>query len=199
MMGLNNFFAWISFVVFIACVVIIRNLKYKILYLRKNKDMDFKIEDIALFETFKTENFLEEFILIIAMLFSIALSNISKNSFLLSTISILTLLFLSFGIIRAIFFNKIIDQPYFDKKELFEIEEGSIINEDFEKTLKKHKLLGKTNNFARKNEIFKFVKNKIRDDKIKKIILFFYFYFFFFIQIILLTLGAIYWFTEKLN
>ena len=82
MMGLNNFFAWISFVVFIACVVIIRNLKYKILYLRKNKDMDFKIEDIALFETFKTENFLEEFILIIAMLFSIALSNISKNSFL---------------------------------------------------------------------------------------------------------------------
>jgi hypothetical protein len=199
MMGLNNFFAWISFVVFIACVVIIRNLKYKILYLRKNKDMDFKIEDIALFETFKTENFLEEFILIIAMLFSIALSNISKNSFLLSTISILTLLFLSFGIIRAIFFNKIIDQPYFDKKELFEIEEGSIINEDFEKTLKKHKLLGKTNNFARKNEIFKFVKNKIRDDKIKKIILFFYFYFFFFIQIVLLTLGAIYWFTEKLN
>ena len=199
MMGLNNFFAWISFVVFIACVVIIRNLKYKILYLRKNKDMDFKIEDIALFETFKTENFLEEFILIIAMLFSIALSNISKNSFLLSTISILTLLFLSFGIIRAIFFNKIIDQPYFDKKELFEIEEGSIINEDFEKTLKKHKLLGKTNNFARKNEIFKFVKNKIRDDKIKKIILFFYFYFFFFIQTVLLTLGAIYWFTEKLN
>lgn len=199
MMGLNNFFAWISFVVFIACVVIIRSLKYKILYLRKNKDMDFKIEDIALFETFKTENFLEEFILIIAMLFSIALSNISKNSFLLSTISILTLLFLSFGIIRAIFFNKIIDQPYFDKKELFEIEEGSIINEDFEKTLKKHKLLGKTNNFARKNEIFKFVKNKIRDDKIKKIILFFYFYFFFFIQIVLLTLGAIYWFTEKLN
>lgn len=199
MMGLNNFFAWISFVVFIACVVIIRNLKYKILYLRKNKDMDFKIEDIALFETFKTENFLEEFILIIAMLFSIALSNISKNSFLLSTISILILLFLSFGIIRAIFFNKIIDQPYFDKKELFEIEEGSIINEDFEKTLKKHKLLGKTNNFARKNEIFKFVKNKIRDDKIKKIILFFYFYFFFFIQIVLLTLGAIYWFTEKLN
>lgn len=199
MMGLNNFFAWISFVAFIACVVIIRSLKYKILYLRKNKDMDFKIEDIALFETFKTENFLEEFILIIAMLFSIALSNISKNSFLLSTISILTLLFLSFGIIRAIFFNKIIDQPYFDKKELFEIEEGSIINEDFEKTLKKHKLLGKTNNFARKNEIFKFVKNKIRDDKIKKIILFFYFYFFFFIQIVLLTLGAIYWFTEKLN
>ena len=199
MMGLNNFFAWISFVVFIDCVVIIRSLKYKILYLRKNKDMDFKIEDIALFETFKTENFLEEFILIIAMLFSIALSNISKNSFLLSTISILTLLFLSFGIIRAIFFNKIIDQPYFDKKELFEIEEGSIINEDFEKTLKKHKLLGKTNNFARKNEIFKFVKNKIRDDKIKKIILFFYFYFFFFIQIVLLTLGAIYWFMEKLN
>ena len=161
--------------------------------------MDFKIEDIALFETFKTENFLEEFILIITMLFSIALSNISKNNFLLSTISILTLLFLSLGIVRAIFFNKIIEQPYFDKKELFEIEEGSIINEDFENTLKKHKLLGKTNNFARKNEIFKFVKNKIRDNKIKKIILFFYFYFFFFIQILLLTLGIIYWITEKLN
>ena len=161
--------------------------------------MDFKIEDIALFETFKTENFLEEFILIITMLFSIALSNISKNNFLLSTISILTLLFLSLGIVRAIFFNKIIEQPYFDKKELFEIEEGSIINEDFENTLKKHKLLGKTNNFARKNEIFKFVKNKIRDNKIKKIILFFYFYFFFFIQILLLTLGIIYWITEKSN
>ena len=161
--------------------------------------MDFKIEDIALFETFKTENFLEEFILIITMLFSIALSNISKNNFLLSNISILTLLFLSLGIVRAIFFNKIIEQPYFDKKELFEIEEGSIINEDFENTLKKHKLLGKTNNFARKNEIFKFVKNKIRDNKVKKIILFFYFYFFFFIQILLLTLGIIYWITEKLN
>ena len=199
MMGLNNFFAWLSFVVFISCVVIIRNLKYIILYLRKKKDMDFKIEDIALFETFKTENFLEEFILIITMLFSIALSNISKNNFLLSTISILTLLFLSLGIVRAVFFNKIIEQPYFDKKELFEIEEGSIINEDFENTLKKHKLLGKTNNFARKNEIFKFVKNKIRDNKIKKIILFFYFYFFFFIQILLLTLGIIYWITEKLN
>ena len=199
MMGLNNFFAWLSFVVFISCVVIIRNLKYKILYLRKKKDMDFKIEDIALFETFKTENFLEEFILIITMLFSIALSNISKNNFLLSTILILTLLFLSLGIVRAVFFNKIIEQPYFDKKELFEIEEGSIINEDFENTLKKHKLLGKTNNFARKNEIFKFVKNKIRDNKIKKIILFFYFYFFFFIQILLLTLGIIYWITEKLN
>lgn len=199
MMGLNNFFAWSSFVLFISCVVIIRNLKYKILYLKKNKDMDFKIEDIALFETFKTENFLEEFILIIGMLFSIALSNISRNSFLLSTISILTLLFLSFGIVRAIFFNKIIEQPYFDKKELFEIEEGSIINEDIENTLKKHKLLGKTNNFARKNEIFKFVKNKIRDNKIKKIILFFYFYFFFFIQILLLTLGTIYWVIEKTN
>ena len=190
MMGLNNFFAWVSFVVFISCVVIIRNLKYKILYLKKKRDMDFKIEDIALFETFKTENFLEEFILIITMLFSIALSNISKNNFLLSNISILTLLFLSLGIVRAIFFNKIIEQPYFDKKELFEIEEGSIINEDFENTLKKHKLLGKTNNFA---------KNKIRDNKIKKIILFFYFYFFFFIQILLLTLGIIYWITEKLN
>ena len=86
-----------------------------------------------------------------------------------------------------------IEQPYFDKNELFEIEESSLINEEVEEKLKKYKLVGKENSIARKNEVLKFVKTKIINIQLKNEILFFYFYLFFGIQIILLISGIIFW------
>ena len=69
-----------------------------------------------------------------------------------------------------------IEQPYFDKNELFDIEESSLINEEVEEKLKKYKLVGKENSIARKNEVLKFVKTKTRNIQLKNEILFFYFY-----------------------
>ena len=194
MLGLNNWLAWLSLFVFVSLIVIVRHIKMTIYKLRTEKnDIEYKIENIVLFEVLKLNSYTEEITLLVFLGISIGTSQIYYKTPFLGLLIFLSLLYFSFIFIRTKFLKSIIEQPYFDKNELFDIEESSLINEEVEEKLKKYKLVGKENSIARKNEVLKFVKTKTRNIKLKNEILFFYFYLFFGIQIILLISGIIFW------
>lgn len=193
MLGLNNWLAWLSLFVFVSLIVIARHIKMTIYKLRTEKNgIEYKIENIVLFEVLKLNSYTEEITLLVFLGISIGTSQIYYKTPFLGLLIFLSLLYFSFIFIRTKFLKSMIEQPYFDKNELFEIEESSLINEEVEEKLKKYKLVGKENSIARKNEVLKFVKTKIINIQLKNEILFFYFYLFFGIQIILLISGIIF-------
>ena len=194
MLGLNNWLAWLSLFVFVSLIVVVRHIKMTIYKLRTEKnDIEYKIENIVLFEVLKLNSYTEEITLLVFLGISIGTSQIYYKTPVLGLLIFLSLLYFSFIFIRTKFLKSMIEQPYFDKNELFDIEESSLINEEVEEKLKKYKLVGKENSIARKNEVLKFVKTKTRNIQLKNEILFFYFYLFFGIQIILLISGIIFW------
>lgn len=194
MLGLNNWLAWLSLFVFVSLIVVVRHIKMTIYKLRTEKnDIEYKIENIVLFEVLKLNSYTEEITLLVFLGISIGTSQIYYKTPFLGLLLFFSLLYFSFIFIRTKFLKSMIEQPYFDKNELFEIEESSLINEEVEEKLKKYKLVGKENSIARKNEVLKFVKTKTRNIQLKNEILFFYFYLFFGIQIILLISGIIFW------
>lgn len=194
MLGLNNWLAWLSLFVFVSLIVIVRHIKMTIYKLRtKKNNIEYKIENIVLFEVLKLNTYTEEVTLLVFLGISIGTSQIYYKTPFLGLLIFLSLLYFSFIFIRTKFLKSMIEQPYFDKNELFEIEESSLINEDVEEKLKKYKLVGKENSIARKNEVLKFVKTKTANIQLRNEILFFYFYLFFGIQIILLISGIIFW------
>jgi hypothetical protein len=194
MLGLNNWLAWLSLFVFVSLIVVVRHIKMTIYKLRTEKnDIEYKIENIVLFEVLKLNSYTEEITLLVFLGISIGTSQIYYKTPFLGLLLFFSLLYFSFIFIRTKFLKSMIEQPYFDKNELFEIEESSLINEEVEEKLKKYKLVGKENSIARKNEVLKFVKTKIINIQLKNEILFFYFYLFFGIQIILLISGIIFW------
>lgn len=194
MLGLNNWLAWLSLFVFVSLIVVVRHIKMTIYKLRTEKnDIEYKIENIVLFEVLKLNSYTEEITLLIFLGISIGTSQIYYKTPFLGLLIFLSLLYFSFIFIRTKFLKSMIEQPYFDKNELFDIEESSLINEEVEEKLKKYKLVGKENSIARKNEVLKFVKTKTTNIQLKNEILFFYFYLFFGIQIILLISGIIFW------
>jgi hypothetical protein len=194
MLGLNNWLAWLSLFVFVSLIVVVRHIKMTIYKLRTEKnDIEYKIENIVLFEVLKLNSYTEEITLLVFLGISIGTSQIYYKTPFLGLLIFLSLLYFSFIFIRTKFLKSMIEQPYFDKNELFDIEESSLINEEVEEKLKKYKLVGKENSIARKNEVLKFVKTKTRNIQLKNEILFFYFYLFFGIQIILLISGIIFW------
>lgn len=194
MLGLNNWLAWLSLFVFVSLIVVVRHIKMTIYKLRTEKnDIEYKIENIVLFEVLKLNSYTEEITLLVFLGISIGTSQIYYKTPFLGLLLFFSLLYFSFIFIRTKFLKSMIEQPYFDKNELFEIEESSLINEEVEEKLKKYKLVGKENSIARKNEVLKFVKTKITNIQLKNEILFFYFYLFFGIQIILLISGIIFW------
>lgn len=194
MLGLNNWLAWLSLFVFVSLIVVVRHIKMTIYKLRTEKnDIEYKIENIVLFEVLKLNSYTEEITLLVFLGISIGTSQIYYKTPFLGLLIFLSLLYFSFIFIRTKFLKSMIEQPYFDKNELFEIEESSLINEDVEEKLKKYKLVGKENSIARKNEVLKFVKTKTANIQLRNEILFFYFYLFFGIQIILLISGIIFW------
>ena len=194
MLGLNNWLAWLSLLVFVSLIVIVRHIKMTIYKLRTEKNnIEYKIENIVLFEVLKLNSYTEEVTLLVFLGISIGTSQIYSKTPFLGLLIFFSLLYFSFIFIRTKFLKSMIEQPYFDKNELFEIEESSLINEEVEEKLKKYKLVGKENSIARKNEVLKFVKTKTTNIQLKNEILFFYFYFFFGIQIILLISGIIFW------
>lgn len=194
MLGLNNWLAWLSLFVFVSLIVIVRHIKMTIYKLRTEKNnIEYKIENIVLFEVLKLNTYTEEVTLLVFLGISIGTSQIYYKTPFLGLLIFLSLLYFSFIFIRTKFLKSMIEQPYFDKNELFDIEESSLINEEVEEKLKKYKLVGKENSIARKNEVLKFVKTKTRNIQLKNEILFFYFYLFFGIQIILLISGIIFW------
>ena len=194
MLGLNNWLAWLSLFVFVSLIVIVRHIKMTIYKLRTEKNnIEYKIENIVFFEVLKLNSYTEEVTLLVFLGISIGTSQIYYKTPFLGLLIFLSLLYFSFIFIRTKFLKSMIEQPYFDKNELFEIEESSLINEEVEEKLKKYKLVGKENSIARKNEVLKFVKTKTTNIQLKNEILFFYFYFFFGIQIILLISGIIFW------
>lgn len=194
MLGLNNWLAWLSLFVFVSLIVVVRHIKMIIYKLRTEKnDIEYKIENIVLFEVLKLNSYTEEITLLVFLGISIGTSQIYYKTPFLGLLLFFSLLYFSFIFIRTKFLKSMIEQPYFDKNELFEIEESSLINEEVEEKLKKYKLVGKENSIARKNEVLKFVKTKIINIQLKNEILFFYFYLFFGIQIILLISGIIFW------
>lgn len=194
MLGLNNWLAWLSLLVFVSLIVIVRHIKMTIYKLRTEKNnIEYKIENIVFFEVLKLNSYTEEVTLLVFLGISIGTSQIYSKTPFLGLLIFLSLLYFSFIFIRTKFLKSMIEQPYFDKNELFEIEESSLINEEVEEKLKKYKLVGKENSIARKNEVLKFVKTKTTNIQLKNEILFFYFYFFFGIQIILLISGIIFW------
>lgn len=194
MLGLNNWLAWLSLFVFVSLIVVVRHIKMTIYKLRTEKnDIEYKIENIVLFEVLKLNSYTEEITLLVFLGISIGTSQIYYKTPFLGLLLFFSLLYFSFIFIRTKFLKSMIEQPYFDKNELFEIEESSLINEEVEEKLKKYKLVGKENSIARKNEVLKFVKTKTTNIQLKNEILFFYFYLFFGIQIILLISGIIFW------
>ena len=194
MLGLNNWLAWLSLFVFVSLIVVVRHIKMTIYKLRTEKnDIEYKIENIVLFEVLKLNSYTEEITLLVFLGISIGTSQIYYKTPFLGLLIFLSLLYFSFIFIRTKFLKSMIEQPYFDKNELFDIEESSLINEEVEEKLKKYKLVGKENSIARKNEVLKFVKTKTRNIQLRNEILFFYFYLFFGIQIILLISGIIFW------
>lgn len=194
MLGLNNWLAWLSLFVFVSLIVVVRHIKMTIYKLRTEKnDIEYKIENIVLFEVLKLNSYTEEITLLVFLGISIGTSQIYYKTPFLGLLLFFSLLYFSFIFIRTKFLKSMIEQPYFDKNELFEIEESSLINEDVEEKLKKYKLVGKENSIARKNEVLKFVKTKTANIQLRNEILFFYFYLFFGIQIILLISGIIFW------
>lgn len=194
MLGLNNWLAWLSLFVFVSLIVIVRHIKMTIYKLRTEKNnIEYKIENIVLFEVLKLNTYTEEVTLLVFLGISIGTSQIYYKTPFLGLLIFLSLLYFSFIFIRTKFLKSMIEQPYFDKNELFDIEESSLINEEVEEKLKKYKLVGKENSIARKNEVLKFVKTKTTNIQLKNEILFFYFYLFFGIQIILLISGIIFW------
>lgn len=194
MLGLNNWLAWLSLFVFVSLIVIVRHIKMTIYKLRTEKNnIEYKIENIVLFEVLKLNSYTEEITLLVFLGISIGTSQIYYKTPFLGLLIFLSLLYFSFIFIRTKFLKSMIEQPYFDKNELFDIEESSLINEEVEEKLKKYKLVGKENSIARKNEVLKFVKTKTTNIQLKNEILFFYFYLFFGIQIILLISGIIFW------
>lgn len=194
MLGLNNWLAWLSLFVFVSLIVVVRHIKMTIYKLRtKKNDIEYKIENIVLFEVLKLNSYTEEITLLVFLGISIGTSQIYYKTPFLGLLLFFSLLYFSFIFIRTKFLKSMIEQPYFDKNELFEIEESSLINEEVEEKLKKYKLVGKENSIARKNEVLKFVKTKTTNIQLKNEILFFYFYLFFGIQIILLISGIIFW------
>lgn len=194
MLGLNNWLAWLSLFVFVSLIVVVRHIKMTIYKLRTEKnDIEYKIENIVLFEVLKLNSYTEEVTLLVFLGISIGTSQIYYKTPFLGLLIFLSLLYFSFIFIRTKFLKSMIEQPYFDKNELFEIEESSLINEEVEEKLKKYKLVGKENSIARKNEVLKFVKTKTVNIQLRNEILFFYFYLFFGIQIILLISGIIFW------
>lgn len=194
MLGLNNWLAWLSLFVFVSLIVIVRHIKMTIYKLRTEKNnIEYKIENIVFFEVLKLNSYTEEVTLLVFLGISIGTSQIYYKAPFLGLLIFLSLLYFSFIFIRTKFLKSMIEQPYFDKNELFEIEESSLINEEVEEKLKKYKLVGKENSIARKNEVLKFVKTKTVNIQLRNEILFFYFYLFFGIQIILLISGIIFW------
>lgn len=194
MLGLNNWLAWLSLFVFVSLIVVVRHIKMTIYKLRTEKnDIEYKIENIVLFEVLKLNSYTEEITLLVFLGISIGTSQIYYKTPFLGLLLFFSLLYFSFIFIRTKFLKSMIEQPYFDKNELFEIEESSLINEEVEEKLKKYKLVGKENSIARKNEVLKFIKTKTTNIQLKNEILFFYFYLFFGIQIILLISGIIFW------
>lgn len=194
MLGLNNWLAWLSLFVFVSLIVVVRHIKMTIYKLRTEKnDIEYKIENIVLFEVLKLNSYTEEITLLVFLGISIGTSQIYYKTPFLGLLLFFSLLYFSFIFIRTKFLKSMIEQPYFDKNELFEIEESSLINEEVEEKLKKYKLVGKENSIARKNEVLKFVKTKTANIQLRNEILFFYFYLFFGIQIILLISGIIFW------
>lgn len=194
MLGLNNWLAWLSLFVFVSLIVVVRHIKMTIYKLRTEKnDIEYKIENIVLFEVLKLNSYTEEITLLVFLGISIGTSQIYYKTPFLGLLIFLSLLYFSFIFIRTKFLKSMIEQPYFDKNELFDIEESSLINEEVEEKLKKYKLVGKENSIARKNEVLKFVKTKTANIQLRNEILFFYFYLFFGIQIILLISGIIFW------
>ena len=200
MLGLNNWLAWLSAIVFISLIVVIRHIKITVFNIKKDRTkIEYKIENIALFEVLKPERYSEEITLLFFMSLSIVFSQLYYKTPFLGIIIFLSLLYFSFLLIRSKFLKNMIEQPYFDKEELFKIEDSSLLNEEVEDKLKKYKLVGKSNSIARKNEVLKFVKNKINNKQLKNEILFFYFYSFFILQITLLIAGIIFWFMNYFN
>ena len=91
------------------------------------------------------------------------------------------------------FFNNLYSQPYFEDERLYQTANDSIFNKELEDKLKKYKLLGKENSITKKAVLLDFIKEKISNTSLKKIIIFVYFYLVSGVQILLLIFGIIFW------
>lgn len=188
-------FSIIIVIIYLSLFVSIRYIKVFIENAKLQGNTECTVEEMSLFYSFDIKSYREEIIIIIVGVISYAFSKTYNELFLVNSILLLTFLYFALLINQQMFFKRLIEQPYFDDMDLFNSDE-TLFNEKVENTLKKAKLLGKGNNLTKKVVILDFIKTKIRDTKIRKIILFIYYYFVSITQILLIVFAGIYWFQK---
>lgn len=181
------------FIVFLGLIVSIRYIKIKIDEIIKNGNFNNTIEEYSLLSSFKLKSYRDEMVLLTFGVISYIFSNFYYELYLVNIVLLLTFLYSSLVIIQSLFFRRLYEQPYFEEEKLYETSNDSIFNKGLEDKLKKVKLLGKENSMTKKVLILEFMKTKIENNVLRKMILFIYFYFVSISQILLLIFGIIYW------
>lgn len=181
------------FIVFLGLIVSIRYIKIKIDEIIKNGNFNNTIEEYSLLSSFKLKSYRDEMVLLTFGVISYIFSNFYYELYLVNIVLLLTFLYSSLVIIQSLFFRRLYEQPYFEEEKLYETSNDSVFNKGLEDKLKKVKLLGKENSMTKKVLILEFMKTKIENNVLRKMILFIYFYFVSISQILLLIFGIIYW------
>lgn len=190
---LKILFTGTIFIVFLGLIVSIRYIKIKIDETIKNGNFNNTIEEYSLLSSFKLKSYRDEMVLLTFGVISYIFSNFYYELYLVNIVLLLTFLYSSLVIIQSLFFRRLYEQPYFEEEKLYETSNDSVFNKGLEDKLKKVKLLGKENSMTKKVVIFEFLKTKIENNVLRKMILFIYFYFVSISQMLLLIFGIIYW------
>jgi hypothetical protein len=190
---LKILFTGTIFIVFLGLIVSIRYIKIKIDEMIKLGNFNNTIEEYSLLSSFKTKSYSDEMVLLTFGVISYIFSNFYYELYLVNIVLLLTFLYSSLVTIQGLFFRRLYEQPYFEEEKLYETSNDSVFNKSLEDKLKKVKLLGKENSMTKKVVIFEFLKTKIENNVLRKMILFIYFYFVSISQMLLLIFGIIYW------
>ena len=190
---LKILFTGTIFIVFLGLIVSIRYIKIKIDEMIKLGNFNNTIEEYSLLSSFKTKSYSDEMVLLTFGVISYIFSNFYYELYLVNIVLLLTFLYSSLVTIQGLFFSRLYEQPYFEEEKLYETSNDSVFNKSLEDKLKKVKLLGKENSMTKKVVIFEFLKTKIENNVLRKMILFIYFYFVSISQMLLLIFGIIYW------
>lgn len=193
-MNLLSFgFSFLVIIMFLGMIITIRFIKIKIEQIIKQGKTENTFEEFSLFSSFNTKNYREELVLLFFGIITYLFSRFYNELYFINIILILTFFYFALYIIQAMFFNNLYSQPYFEDEKLYQTANDSIFNKELEDKLKKYKLLGKENSITKKAVLLDFIKEKISNTSLKKIIIFVYFYLVSAVQILLLIFGIIFW------
>lgn len=186
-------FSLLVITMFLGMIITLRFIKIKIEQIIKQGKTENTFEEFSLFSSFNTKNYREELVLLFFGIITYLFSRFYSELYFINIILILTFFYFALYIIQAMFFNNLYSQPYFEDEKLYQTANDSIFNKELEDKLKKYKLLGKENSITKKAVLFDFIKEKISNTSLKKIIIFVYFYLVSAVQILLLIFGIIFW------